>query len=225
MDMLDPSLNSRPSIPLPPYRHSALLIVDMQYDFLPGGALPVVDGDTLITGINDLAGQFSQYGGMVLFTQDWHPKGHKSFASSYPGKKPGDPIRTEGLGPVLWPDHCVQNTPGAVIHKDLLTHYASAIFRKGMNKEIDSYSVFFENDRKTKIGLAGYLRDNQIRNVVICGLALDYCCFYSAMDARREGFEVYFLQYLSKGIDIPPDNIVRALTTMQSAGIFVIPSL
>lgn len=203
--------------------HSALLIVDMQYDFLPNGALPVEKGDEIISGINELAKKFYNDGGKVVFTQDWHPLGHKSFASAYEGKNPGDPISTPGLGPILWPDHCIQNTFGAQIHEDMLIHLAIAIIRKGYNPLIDSYSAFCDNDQQSKTGLAGFLKELNITKVYICGLALDYCCFYSAMDAKQEGFDVFFLKDLTRGIDQPVNNVQSSLQTMQSHGIRIFP--
>ncbi len=200
---------------------TALIVVDMQNDFLPGGSLPVAGGDQIISPINELSNKFYDAGAPVIFTQDWHPRGHYSFASSHPGKNPGDPIQEEGLGPILWPDHCVQNSLGAEINEKMQTEYAKAIIRKGYHLKIDSYSAFFDNDKKTKTGLAGYLRDLSIRTVVICGLALDYCCYYTAMDARSEGFELIFLKDLTRGIDQPVDNVQKALISMGNAGIII----
>ena len=205
-------------------RRSALIVVDMQNDFLPGGALPVKDGEKPIDGINDLARKFyNSRDGIVVFSQDWHPKGHASFASSHEGKNPGDLIEdVPGIGPVLWPDHCVQNTPGAEINERIKKKYGMAIIQKGMNPNIDSYSAFFENDKKTKTGLTDLLKSKRIKNVYVCGLALDYCCFYTAMDAKSEGFDVYFIENLTKGIDVPENNIQISLDTMISAGINII---
>lgn len=200
----------------------ALLIVDIQNDFLPGGALAVADGDKIINDINILAENFYDKKCRIVFTQDWHPKGHGSFASAHPGKKPGDPINTDGLGPVLWPDHCVQNTKGAEISEKIETKYGICTIRKGYHKEIDSYSAFFENDKKTKTGLGGFLKELGIEKVFICGLALDYCCFYSAIDATSEGFQVFFLKDLMKGIDIPENNIENSINKMKEAGISII---
>ena len=192
----------------------ALIIIDMQNDFLPGGSLPVPEGDEIIDGINDLAGYFAQKGSVIL-SQDWHPPSHKSFASNHPGKKPLDPIDTPGLGPVLWPDHCVQGTNGAEFHEQLDVKPAIAIIRKGYHPGIDSYSVFYENDKITSTGLTGFLNELNISTVFICGLALDYCCYYSAIDASDDGFEVIFLQDLTRGIDDPIGNIDRALNELK----------
>ncbi|MHA1339808.1 MAG: bifunctional nicotinamidase/pyrazinamidase [Promethearchaeota archaeon] len=204
--------------------NSALIVVDMQYDFLPGGALEVKEGDEIIEGINNLIKKFYDNKSIVVLTQDWHPPDHKSFASQYPDKNPLDPIDTEGLGPVLWPDHCIQGTPGAEISDRINKNLAFLIIRKGYNKEIDSYSAFYENDKKTKTGLAGFLKDKKIKDVYICGLALDFCCYYTAMDAKKEGFEVYFVKDLMKGIDVPEGNVENVLNEMEKAGIHIITS-
>jgi nicotinamidase/pyrazinamidase len=204
-------------------RRSALLVIDMQNDFLPGGALAVAEGDQIIDGINELARKFYNKDRIVIFSQDWHPENHASFASSHEGKNPGDPIEgIPGIGPVLWPDHCVQNTSGAEINERLETKYGIAIVQKGTNPKIDSYSAFFENDKRTKTGLSDLLHEKRIKNVYVCGLALDYCCFYSAMDAKSEGFNVYFIKNLTKGIDIPENNIQKSLETMSNAEIEII---
>jgi nicotinamidase/pyrazinamidase len=204
-------------------KNAALLVVDMQNDFLPGGALAVVEGDQIIDGINQLAREFYNKDRIVIFSQDWHPKGHASFASSHKGKNPGDPIEgVPGIGPVLWPDHCVQNTYGAEISERIKKDYGIAVIRKGYNPSIDSYSAFFENDKKTKTGLSDLLRTKRVKTVYVCGLALDYCCYYTAMDAKSVGFNVFFIKNLTKGIDIPENNIQNSLESMKSAGIEVI---
>jgi len=204
-------------------KNSALIVVDMQNDFLPGGALAVKGGDQIIDGINKLARKFHEGGNYVVFSQDWHPKNHASFASSHKGKNPGDPIEgIPGIGPVLWPDHCMQHTFGAEINKRIKKEYGIAIIRKGYRENIDSYSAFFENDKKTTTGLADLLREKRVKTVYICGLALDYCCYYTAMDAKTEGFEVYFIKNLTRGIDLPQNNINNSLKSMESAGIEII---
>ena len=201
--------------------NDALLIVDIQNDFIPGGALPVEEGDLIIEGINKVANIFKKFSRNVILTQDWHPPGHMSFASSYPGKNPGDEFQSEdgSIGPVLWPDHCVQGTKGAEFHNDLETNLASAIIRKGRNPKVDSYSAFLENDKKTETGLAGYLNSINIKRIFVCGLALDYCCYYSAMDAVDFGFEVFFIVDLTKGIDLPQGNISNSIENMKNKGI------
>jgi len=199
----------------------ALIIVDMQNDFIPGGALPVENGDLIIGGINKVATTFKNVSQNVILTQDWHPPGHKSFASVYPGKNPGDEFQSENgaIGPILWPDHCVQGTKGSQFHKRLKIDLASTIIRKGTHINVDSYSAFLENDKKTETGLAKYLKSYNIKRVFICGLALDYCCYFTAMDAVDFGFEVFFIVDLTKGIDLPPGNISKSLKNMEQNGI------
>lgn len=202
-------------------KRDVLLIIDMQNDFMPGGALAVEEGNTIIDGINQLAEIFHKKNASVILSQDWHPKNHSSFASSHSGKNPGDEYRSNNgaIGPVLWPDHCVQGTYGADFHKDLKKIYASAIIRKGWNLKVDSYSAFLENDKKSETGLAGYLESIKANRIFICGLALDYCCYYSAIDGEDFGFKIYFLVDLTKGIDLPPGNISNALENMKNKGI------
>ncbi|TFG18099.1 MAG: bifunctional nicotinamidase/pyrazinamidase [Promethearchaeota archaeon] len=200
-------------------KEDGLVIVDMQYDFMPGGALAVEEGDHIIQGINTVAKKFHNKSASIILTQDWHPKNHLSFASNHPGKKPGDEYQTETIGPILWPDHCVPGTKGAEFHKDLQTVLAHAIIRKGYNPKIDSYSGFLENDKKSETGLAGLLRSLKIKKIFICGLALDYCCFWTAMDGLDFGFKVYLLADLTKGIDDPPGNVVKSLEIMSKNGV------
>ena len=199
--------------------NDALLIIDMQYDFMPGGALPVEEGDQIIDDINLVAEIFKNNNGIVVLTQDWHPNNHKSFASSYPNKNPGDSFQSEGIGPVLWPDHCVQGTQGVKFHEKLKTDLAYIIIRKGYNLDVDSYSGFIENDKKSETGLAGLLKSLKIKRIFICGLALDYCCYFTAIDGIDFGFEVYFLVNLTKGIDLPPGNISSSLENMRNKGV------
>lgn len=181
-----------------------LLVVDIQYDFCPGGALAVPRGDEVVPIINRLAGRYSN----VVLTQDWHPRGHLSFASSHPGKRPYETI-TVAYGPqVLWPDHCVQGTPGAEFHRAMSIPHAALVLRKGIHRSIDSYSAFYENDKTTPTGLVGYLRERGIKRVVIAGLAFDFCVRYSAEDARREGFAVAVVEDACRGIDV--DGSVEA---------------
>ena len=199
--------------------NDSLLIIDMQYDFMPGGALPVEEGDQIIDDINLVAEIFKDNNGIVVLTQDWHPKNHKSFASSYPGKNPGDEFQSEGIGPIIWSDHCVQGTQGAKFHEKLKTDLANVIIRKGYNINVESYSGFIENDKKSETGLAGLLKSLNIKRIFICGLALDYCCYFTAIDGIDFGFEVYFLVNLTKGIDLPPGNISSSLENMRNKGI------
>lgn len=204
--------------------YDALVVVDMQYDFIPGGALAVEGGDTLIEGINELAQLFHQNYAPVILTQDWHPKNHSSFASSHPGKNPGDEYSSDNgaIGPILWPDHCVQGTKGAKLHEDLKIQFAKAIIRKGTNPKVDSYSAFLENDKIHETGMAGYLKSLKVRRLFFCGLALDYCVCFSAMDGADFGFECYVIMNLTQGIDLPEGNISNCLENMTNKGILFV---
>ncbi len=193
---------------------SVLIIVDVQNDFCPGGALEVPAGDEVVPVINRLARQFTHR----ILTQDWHPLGHLSFASSHPGKAPFQTVTLTYGDQVLWPDHCVQGTDGADFHPELEVEGAELVLRKGFRRELDSYSAFFENDRSTHTGLAGYLRDRGFERVYLSGLATDYCVGWSALDARREGFEVYLIEDACRGIDLD-GSLEKALTAMDEAGI------
>ena len=175
-----------------------LLLVDIQNDFCPGGALAVPRGDEIVPLVNRLARRFRH----VVLTQDWHLRGHGSFASTYPGKKPYETIEVAYGAQVLWPDHCVQGTRGADFRADLDVPHAELVLRKGYHREIDSYSAFVENDRKTATGLAGYLRERGFARVFIAGLALDFCVRYSAEDAHRQGFSVVVVADACRGIDV-----------------------
>ncbi len=175
-----------------------LLAVDIQNDFCPGGALAVPRGDEVVPLINRLAERFEH----VILTQDWHPRGHQSFASTHPGQKPYETIDVSYGRQILWPDHCVQGTSGAEFRKDLQIAHAELVLRKGYHRDIDSYSAFYENDRKTHTGLAGYLRERSFTRVFVAGLAFDFCVRYSAEDARREGFEVAVFEDACRAIDV-----------------------
>lgn len=175
----------------------ALLLIDIQNDFLPGGALAVPDGDVIIPIINQLQPQFD----LVIATQDWHPQGHKSFASNHAGKKVFEKIDLDGLEQVLWPDHCVQGTAGAEFSKQLDMKKVEAVFRKGTNADIDSYSGFYDNGHRKSTGLADYLRGKNIQQVYIAGLAGDYCVYYSAKDALKEGFDTYIIEDATRPIN------------------------
>jgi len=175
-----------------------LVVVDIQNDFCPGGSLSVPRGHEVVPLINRLAECFEH----IVLTQDWHPPDHLSFASAHPGKKPYDTIVAEYGPQILWPDHCVQATRGAEFHKDLYVPHAGLVLRKGIHRKIDSYSTFYENDRKTPTGLAGYLRDRGFTRVFLAGLAFDFCVRYSAEDAHREGFRVVIVQDACRGIDV-----------------------
>lgn len=180
------------------------LVVDVQNDFCPGGALPIERGHEVIPSINRHAVLFRH----VVLTQDWHTPGHHSFASSHAGHQPFETIAASYGPQILWPDHCVQDTPGAAFHPDLEIPHAQLILRKGFRREIDSYSAFYENDHKTPTGLAGYLRECGFTRVFIAGLALDFCVRYSAEDARQAGFDVVVIEEGCRGIDV--DDSVAA---------------
>jgi nicotinamidase/pyrazinamidase len=175
-----------------------LLVIDVQNDFCPGGALAVADGDAVIPAIHRVAPLFEH----IILTQDWHTPDHSSFASAHPGKKPFEQIELSYGPQTLWPDHCVQGTRGAEFHPDLKLIRAELILRKGFHRAIDSYSAFFENDRTTPTGLAGYLRERNLTRVFLAGLAYDYCVGYSALDARRIAFETVILRDACRAIDL-----------------------
>jgi nicotinamidase/pyrazinamidase len=175
-----------------------LIVIDVQNDFCPGGALGVPRGDEVVPIINRLAARFRH----VVLTQDWHPSGHFSFASRHPGTKPFETIAADYRPQVLWPDHCVQDSSGAAFHPALHIPHAALVVRKGMNPAIDSYSAFYENDRKTPTGLVGYLRDRGLLRLFLAGLAFDFCVRYSAEDANREGFEVAVFEDACRSIDM-----------------------
>ena len=174
------------------------LVVDIQNDFCPGGSLAVPRGDEVVPAINALAAKFAH----VVLTQDWHPRGHLSFASSHAGKQPFQAIDVAYGTQILWPDHCVQGTVGAAFRGDLNIPHAELVLRKGYHRDIDSYSAFYENDRKTATGLAGYLRERGLTRVFLAGLAFDFCVRYSGEDARREGFEAVVFEDACRSIDV-----------------------
>ena len=191
-----------------------LLVVDIQNDFCPGGALAVPRGDEVVPLINQLARRFAH----VVLTQDWHPPGHQSFASAHLGRKPYDTI-TVSYGPqILWPDHCVQGTTGAEFREDLQITHAELALRKGYHRDIDSYSAFFENDRRTRTGLSGYLRERGFSRIFMAGLAFDFCVRYSAEDARREGFEVVVIEDACRGIDVE-GSVAATRQSLNSIGV------
>ena len=197
-----------------PGPQDVLLVVDVQNCFLPGGSLAVKDGDQVIPVINRLAPAFAN----VILTQDWHTAGHVSFASTHAGKKPFETVSLSYGSQVLWPDHCVQGTPGAELAKDLSIPHAQLVVRKGYRQQMDSYSAFYEADGKTATGLTGYLRDRGLNSVYVCGLATDFCVFWSAMDARKAGFAASVIEDASRGIDAG-GSMAKAWAEMQGAGI------
>ncbi|EPX82807.1 Nicotinamidase [Salipiger mucosus DSM 16094] len=176
----------------------ALIVVDVQNDFCPGGALGVAEGDAVVAPINAMMGAFDA----VILTQDWHPAGHSSFASEHPGRAPMETVEMPYGPQVLWPDHCVQGSPGAAFHADLDTTRAELIIRKGFRPGIDSYSAFFENDHETPTGLEGYLRSRGIGRLTMVGLATDFCVNFSAVDAAKLGFDVTVHEAACRGIDL-----------------------
>jgi nicotinamidase/pyrazinamidase len=194
-----------------------LVIVDVQNDFCPGGALAVPQGDEIVPAVNRLAAEFVH----VVLTQDWHPRGHASFASSHPGKQPFDTIDLSYGQQILWPDHCVQGTRGAAFHSDLDVPHAELMLRKGFRSAIDSYSAFFENDHRTPTGLVGYLKERRFERVTLCGLATDFCVFYSAIDGRQIGFEVTVVTDACRGIDID-GSLATAMRSMKGAGVILV---
>lgn len=196
-----------------------LLVIDVQNDFCPGGALAVRDGDAVVPIINDLSARFAH----VVLTQDWHPSGHTSFASSHDGRVPMETIEKVYGPQVLWPDHCVQGTAGASFHANLNVARAELIVRKGCHPDIDSYSAFYENDHVTPTGLAGYLRERRAGRLFLCGLATDFCVAWSAIDGRKAGFEVVLLEDACRAIDLD-GSLKTALKNMADAGVAIVDS-
>ncbi|CDF94427.1 MULTISPECIES: bifunctional nicotinamidase/pyrazinamidase [unclassified Pseudomonas] len=198
---------------------AALLVIDVQNDFIPGGPLAVPGGDEIVPLINRLGHSFNQ----VVLAQDWHPAGHASFASSHPGKQPFDTTQLPYGEQTLWPDHCIQGSQGAALHLALDLPHAQLIIRKGCNPDIDSYSAFMEADRQTPTGLAGYLKERGVDTVYVVGLALDFCVMFTALDARIAGFNAVVVLDACRGIDIE-GSLDAALRRMQQAGVQLIQS-
>ena len=197
-----------------PDAKSALVVVDVQNCFVTGGTLPVKDGEAVVPVINKLAASF----GNIVVTQDWHTPGHASFASSYPGKKPFETTKLSYGTQVLWPDHCVQGTEDAALHKDLKLPTAQIIIRKGFHKEMDSYSAIEEADHKTATGLAGYLKARGIKTLYVTGLATDFCVAWTAIDARKAGFTVYVIEDATRAIDLN-GSLAAAWKQMAAKGV------
>jgi len=191
-----------------------LLVIDIQNDFCPGGALAVPRGDEVVPVVNRLGAAFAH----VVVTQDWHPSGHHSFASAHPGRKPFESIELVYGAQTLWPDHCVQGSAGAAFRRDLHLPHAGLVLRKRFRRSIDSYSAFYENDKRTPTGLAGYLRERGFRRVFLVGLATDFCVHYSAVDARREGFAAVLIEDGCRAIDLD-GSLADAMAKMHAAGI------
>jgi nicotinamidase/pyrazinamidase len=199
--------------------NDVLIVIDVQNDFCPGGALAVADGDAIIDPIHRVAAKFEH----IVLTQDWHTAGHSSFASAHVGKKPFEQIEVSYGMQTLWPDHCVQGSRGAEFYPALRLPQAELILRKGFRREIDSYSAFFENDRKTATGLAGYLRERGLTRVFLAGLAYDFCVGYSALDARRLGFETFVLRDACQAIDLN-GSVKRIEAEFARAGVALVES-
>jgi nicotinamidase/pyrazinamidase len=198
----------------------ALILVDIQNDFLPSGALAVQDGDAVIPVANQLQAKFP----LVVATQDWHPANHGSFAASHPGKKVFDQIELNGLPQTLWPIHCVQNTKGAELAAALNLERIAKVFPKGTDAGIDSYSGLFDNGHRKSTGLGAWLKAQEVREVFICGLATDYCVKFTALDATQMGFNTHFIEDASRGVNLHPDDVRNAIEEMKRAGITVMQS-
>lgn len=199
---------------------NALILVDLQNDFLPGGALPVPHGDEVISVANELQQRFD----LVVATKDWHPPDHGSFAANHPGKEPGDRTILDGIEQTLWPVHCVQNTHGAEFAPLFDISRIAHVFHKGIERNIDSYSTFFDNAHRRHTGLAHYLEKRGIKNIYLMGLALDYCVKYSALDARQLGLKTHVIVDGCRGIELEPGDISRALDEMKRAGAVLLKS-
>ena len=196
-----------------------LLLIDLQNDFLPGGALAVSEGDAVIPIANRLiaSGRFEQ----IIATQDWHPADHGSFAANHPNRRPGNRIELNGLPQILWPAHCVQNTGGACFAPGLQTRPIARIVQKGTDPAIDSYSGLFDNGHRKSTGLAEYLKAQGVRHVYLCGLATDYCVKFTALDAREQGFEVTLIEDACRGVNLTPGDVGRAIEEMRGAGVTI----
>ncbi len=198
----------------------ALVITDVQNDFLPGGALAVAGGDGVISVVNRIQPCFD----VVVATQDWHPANHGSFAANHPGKKLYEEIDLAGLPQTLWPVHCVQNSRGAELAQSLDKQRVARIFQKGIDWEIDSYSTFFDNAHRRSTGLGEWLKAKTVRDVYLCGLATDYCVKFSALDAVQLGFHVFVIEDACRGVNLRRDDVAKAIEEMKRAGVKVIPS-
>jgi len=196
--------------------HDVLLVVDIQNDFCAGGALEVPGAQEIIPVVNLLAKQFQN----VVLTQDWHPRDHESFASAHPGRRPYETIQVPYGLQILWPDHCVQGTRGAEFHRDLQIAHAELILRKGYPRDIDSYSMFYENDRKTPTGLSGYLKERELSRLYLAGLAFDFCVRYSAEDAHSEGFAVTVIEDACRAIDLQ-GSAAQTRRSLKKLGVMV----
>jgi nicotinamidase/pyrazinamidase len=201
-------------------RKQALIIVDLQPDFLPGGPLGVNDGEQIIPIVLDLMPHFD----LVVATQDWHPRDHGSFAANHPGRSPGELIELDGLTQILWPVHCVQDTAGAQLVPALRVRELAAVFRKGTDRSIDSYSGFFDNGKRKSTGLGEWLRERGVTAVSVCGLALDYCVKFTSLDALELGFETTLIRDATRAVDLAPGDGERALAEIRARGGKVVDS-
>jgi nicotinamidase/pyrazinamidase len=198
----------------------ALILVDIQNDFCPGGALAVSEGDQVVPVANRLARAFE----LVVATQDWHPPDHGSFAANHDGKEPGQVIDLDGLQQVLWPVHCVQGSDGAAFRADLATDQITRVFQKGTDPTIDSYSGFFDNGHRKSTGLADYLKENGVDKVYVLGLATDYCVKFTALDAQDQGFDTYLVEDGCRGVELADGDVERAIDEMREAGVTIVSS-
>ena len=199
---------------------TALILVDIQNDFLPGGALAVPEGDRIIPVVNGLLARFE----LVVATQDWHPPDHGSFAASHPGRRPFEQIELEGLPQTLWPVHCVQQTGGALFAPTLITRRIARVFPKGTERGIDSYSGFFDNGHRRATGLGAWLREQGVNRTVVAGLATDYCVKFTALDAVKEGFAVTLVEDACRGVNLQPTDVATALSELRAAGVAIVSS-
>ena len=199
---------------------AVLIIVDVQNDFIPGGALAVTEGDLVVPVINQLQEKFEH----ILATQDFHPADHGSFAANHQGKMPGELIDLAGLTQILWPVHCVQGSEGADFHPDLDKNNWEKVFQKGKNREVDSYSGFFDNARRGDTGLGNYLKEKGIEQVFVCGLALDYCVKFTALDAKSLGFETFLITDATRAVNLKPEDGENSIREMEDAGVKILTS-
>jgi nicotinamidase/pyrazinamidase len=202
-------------------RLNALILVDVQNDFVPGGALPVSEGGQIVPIVNRLQAQFD----LVVATQDWHPANHGSFAANHPGKKPGEVIDLDGMRQILWPVHCVQNSAGAAFVPALNMKQVAEVFQKGTDAQIDSYSGFFDNGHRKATGLADFLKARKVTDVFIAGLATDYCVKFTALDAVGLGFKTHLVKEACRGVDLMPGDVAKAVLEMREAGVESVEAL
>jgi nicotinamidase/pyrazinamidase len=200
---------------------NALILVDIQNDFVPGGALPVSEGGQIVPIVNRIQAQFD----LVVATQDWHPANHSSFAANHPGKKPGDVVELDGLRQILWPVHCVQNTAGAAFVPALDMKQVAEVFQKGTDPRIDSYSGFFDNGHRKATGLGDFLKARKVTDVFIAGLASDYCVKFTALDAVGLGFKAHLVEEACRGVDMKTGDVLKAIEEMRGAGVEIVESI